>query len=77
MKRKSTNYRKQLLGQPPFYVSGSVSTDSFINELPYFDVSVSHFLWNKALQVGAVKETNLPDKHKETLPKGLRITIRV
>lgn len=51
--------------------------DGFVNKLPYFDASLSHFLQNKAVQVGAVKETNLPDKHMETLPKGLRKIIQL
>lgn len=52
-------------------------TDSFVNKLPHFDVGLSHFLWNKAVQVRAVKETNLPDKHMETSPKGLRKMIQL
>lgn len=40
--------------------------DSFVNKLLDLDVGLSCFLWNKDLQVDAVKETNLPDKQTKS-----------
>lgn len=52
----------------------SVIMDSFVNKLPDLDVALSCFPKNKEVQVGAVKETKLPDKQTEILSKGLRKT---
>lgn len=43
IKRKSTSYGRQLLGQPPLYVAGSVIMDSLVNKLPDLDVGLSCF----------------------------------
>lgn len=61
------------MGQP-LDVACSVIMDSFVNKLPDLDVALSCFPKNKEVQVGAVKETKLPDKQTEILSKGLRKT---
>lgn len=43
IKRKSAGYGRQLLGQPPLYVAGSVIMDSFVNKLPDLEVGLSCF----------------------------------